>query len=473
MEASASADPAGNEANPPRRRIQIGTQREADGERPAGQAVPRPVSEAPGQPAPQTQSPPPKITRQTPADVEAEIQAALEGVSIDDVMKQQEGQPSTSEIAPRTRMQGRVVSVHQEGESVFVDLGAQHQGVLPLKQFKPEEIPAVDAMLDLIVARFNGEEGLYDCNLPNSAQSVTDWSQVAEGMVVEARITGVNKGGLECQVNGIRGFMPASQASLYRIEDLSQLIGEKLTSRVTEVKPKKRRLIVSRRAVMEQERSEKEQELREGLRPGEERDGTVRSLTDFGAFVDIGGIDGLVHVSQLSWQRVNHPSEVLEVGQAVRVKIVKIDSKSGKISLTIRDLVANPWDDVEQKYTVGTKVQGTVSKVTEFGAFVRLEPAIEGLVHVSQIAHHRVTRVSDYLKPEQEVEAQIVSVDKKNQRIGLSVKALTQDPKAKNRPKQEDEAPEPEVSSKRRKSNETLKGGISRPSGGEAFGLKW
>jgi small subunit ribosomal protein S1 len=402
-------------------------------------------------------------------DLEKELADALDGLSLEDAIAgSAPAAIAADSIPPETRCQGRVHSVHKD--AVFVSLDGRNQGLLSLRQLP--EPPAVGTALDVIVQSYNAEDGLYSLALPGQAISDVDWSQVQEGMLVEARVTGVNKGGLECEVNRIRGFIPAGQASIYRVEDLSTLVGEKLTCLVTEVKPERRNLVLSRKAVMEREKAESKARLIQELVVGDVREGTVRSIRDFGAFVDLGGVDGLLHVSQLSWARVEHPKEVLQEGQRVRVKIQKIDPATGKISLNARDLVESPWTLAPHKYPVKSVVRGKVTKLMEFGAFVELEPGVEGLVHISQLAHHRVWRVSDVVTVGQEVEAQVLQVDGENQRISLSVKAIQARPElsAKAEPEPEESPVLPPPSKKR---TAELKGGLGRSAGGDRFGLNW
>ena len=310
---------------------------------------------------------------------------------------------------------------------------------------------------------------------------VGDWSEVAEGMIVETMITGYNKGGLECEVSRLRGFIPAGQVSLYHVDDLEQFVGQKMTCVVTEVNEEKRNLVLSHRALLEREKAAAKEKLLEELAVGQEREGVVSKLMDFGAFVDLGGLDGLIHISQMSWDRVKHPSEVLEEGQRVKVKVEKVDPVTGKISLAYRDLFESPWVNVPQKYPVKTTAKGTVSKIMDFGAFVRLEAGVEGLVHISEISHQRVFRVSDVLKPEQEVEVQIQSIDTDAQRISLSMKALEARVEPKKKEDQaDDEAAADEQDSAAddlppvQKFQGVLKGGIGGgKSDGDKFGLKW
>jgi small subunit ribosomal protein S1 len=241
---------------------------------------------------------------------------------------------------------------------------------------------------------------------------------------------------------------------------------------VTEANPAKRNLVLSRRAILEREKAEAKETLLASLEVGQTREGTVRSLQNFGAFVDLGGVDGLIHISQLSWDRLKHASEVLEVGQNVKVKIQKIDPQTGKISLAFRDLSENPWAHAVRDFPSRSTVKGTVSRLMDFGAFVRLAPGVEGLVHISELSHKRVFRVSDFLSEGQEVEVLVQSVDPEAQRISLSLKAL----EAKTAPASKVEEPkdEPEAPTSPPKKRKTpLKGGIGGPATGDQFGLKW
>lgn len=408
----------------------------------------------------------PNIRERLPIELELEVEEALGGVSLDEMIEPGAVAAPAGELAPESRHRGRVASIHRD--NVFVDLGGRNQGVLSLRQFPVA--PEVGTMVEVLVTRFDPEEGLYQIALPGAAIDVADWSDLTPGMVVETKITGHNKGGLECEVNHIRGFIPAGQISLFRVEDLAQFVGESMTCVVTEANPERRNLVLSRRAVLEREKAEAKTKLMSELAEGQVREGVVRSLQDYGAFIDLGGLDGLLHVSQLSWQRVRHPSEVLQVGQPIKVLIRKIDPESGKISLAFRDLSENPWTTAPQKYPSTSAHEGTVSKIMDFGAFVELEPGVEGLVHISELSHSRVFRVRDVVSEGQKVQVKVLSIDPEQQRISLSMKAL----EAKAEPKKEE--PEPEEvapAAAPAKPKGPLKGGLGRSTGGEKFGLKW
>jgi small subunit ribosomal protein S1 len=294
------------------------------------------------------------------------------------------------------------------------------------------------------------------------------------GAIVEARVTGVNTGGLECTVNKIRGFIPASQVALYRVEQFNDFVDQRLQCVVTEANPDRQRLVLSRRAVLEREQAAKREELLKSIQPGQTLDGVVTKIMDFGAFVDVGGLEGLVHVSKLSWDRVTNPGEVLKVGEKIKVKVEKIAEGSGKLSLSYRDTLQDPWENIEQKYPTGSVVRGTVSRIAQFGAFVKLEPGIEGLIHVSELAHHRVFAVKNIVNEGDEVEVKVLSIDRPAQRMSLSLKATQAKPEPKSTGKKEveevDAPPRPVAVPSR---NEPLKGGRDRKSGGEGVGLNW
>jgi small subunit ribosomal protein S1 len=301
--------------------------------------------------------------------------------------------------------------------------------VLPIDQF-PEGTPKIGQEVDVTIEGFDNANGLIILSRRGAAVHA-DWSSVAEGMIVEARVTETNKGGLAVDVNSIRGFMPISQIDLYRVEDVEQFVNQRLRCLVTEVDPEERNLIVSRRALLEKEREENREKLWAQLAEGQIYEGIVRSLKDFGAFVDIGGVDGLLHVSEMSWQRVADPSKFVQPGQKVKVVVLKIDPERRKVSFGMKQLTDSPWDSAAEKYAHGMIVTGKVTRLMDFGAFVELEPAIEGLIHISELSPTRVRRVIDVVKVGQDVQVMILNVDTAQRRISLSLKAaLPQEPEA-------------------------------------------
>jgi small subunit ribosomal protein S1 len=481
-----TTDRAESEVDRPAQRILIGSERDRESvagmkAKPVTPAAPlaAPLEESPeGQLAPSRPAkkqppkhyPPPNIRDQLSPELQAEYEAALGELSFDALMS--ESSPGEiSEVEPETRVKARVSRVARE--DVFVDFGGRNQGVVPLRQF--ETPPKEGDELELIVVRFDNEEGIYELSLPTAAVDVGNWSDVSEGQIIEVTVTGANKGGLECLVAGIRGFIPMGQVSVYRVENPEEFVGQRLACVVTEASRERRNLVLSHRAVMERERNEKRDKLMAELMPGQIREGIVRSLKDFGAFVDLDGVDGLIHISQLSWDRVNHPSEVLEVGQKVKVRIDKIDKDTGKIGLSYREVGTSPWQNVGSKYPVGARSMGKISRLMDFGAFVKLEPGVEGLIHISELGHGRVLRAGDVVSEGQEVEVKILSVDEENQRIGLSLKALMAAPvKAGQQAVADENLPlPPDAPKPPRKHAGKLKGGVGKPSGGDKFGLNW
>ncbi len=451
------------ENTPAEPRVQIGSQRAGNVKVKAKpQFAPRNVVE---KNAPKVVVP--NVRERFSAEMDVELAMAMGGMSVEEALT---GTAIAPTLAPDTRVKGRVVQVHND--DVFIDLGGKTQGVLSLRQLP--DFPEVGAVLDVIIDRMSNDDGLYLVRLPTGAVDVADWNEVAEGMIVEARVTAANKGGLECMVNNLRAFLPAGQVSPYRVEDLTQFVGEKFACLVTECNPARRNLVLSRRAVMEYEKEQAREKLWAELEEGQVREGTVRSLQDFGAFVDLGGADGLIHISQMSWKKIRHPRDLLKEGDTVKVLIRKLDRETRKIALTLRDLTDNPWTNVTAKYPVTSEVRGTVSRVADFGAFVELEPGIEGLVHISELSHTRVFRVADFIKVGDTVNARVMSLDLDAQRIGLSMKALQARPDARGgKPEaaepEDDTPPEPIVM----KHKGPLKGGVQRPSTGDQFGLKW
>ena len=468
-----STDPAGGSSEAPSRRLQIGSQRASETEEPP-QAKPALPAEPAKPPADHARKPypPPNTRAQLTPELEQELRDALGDSSIEALLEGEASPSSAStELVPESRTSGSVIKVHRD--DVFIELGQRHQGIVPLKQF--DTPPAVGEQLDLIVVRFDPDEGLYNLSRPMAAVEVGNWDDVEEGQVVEVAVTGHNKGGLECEVAGLRGFVPLGQISIYRVENAEEYVGQRLSCVVIEANRERRNLVLSHRALMERERAEKREQLIGELEVGQVRDGVVRSLREFGAFVDLGGVDGLVHISQMSWDRVNHPSEVFTEGQRVKVRVEKVDRDSGKIGLSYRETTANPWDSADEKYQAGVRVDGVVTKLMDFGAFVKLEPGIEGLIHVSEMSHGRVWRPSDVVQEGQQVEVKVLSIDRTNQRISLSLKALLAPPAKADQQESANEvpalpadAPKPPV-----KRDTPLKGGLGGPSGGEQFGLKW
>ena len=313
---------------------------------------------------------------------------------------------------------GKVISIR--GKTIFVDLGGKSEGIISTDQFEGKDVPQPGATIDVIIERFDPEEGVLLLHLKGAAIEA-DWTNLKKGVVVEARVTKVIKGGVEVDVDGIRGFMPISQIDLARVEDAASYVNQKFKAIVTEANPREKNLVVSRRELLEQERAEQREKTWASLEEGQVREGVVRSVKDFGAFVDLGGVDGLLPIGEMSWSRIAKVDDLVKIGDKVTVKVLKIDQTSRKLSLGLKQLTPSPWERVADKYPRGTMVKGKVTRLMDFGAFVELEPGVEGLIHISELSPTRVRRVADLVKPEQEVEVRILKVEPEVKKIALSL----------------------------------------------------
>lgn len=480
-----AADPALVADSADRAKIQVGVTsgpRSEGGDRPRGDRPPgdRRKNRRPGgdRPKPAKEILRPEITVQPPSrraplpdDLEAEFQSMLGDASMETLMAGSGLAAVAGEnLEVDSRHHAAVVRVDVEKDSVFFVIGGRAEGVAAVRQF--DTPPEVGAILEVVVTSYNAEDGLYELRVPGASIDVSNWDDIREGSIVDARVSSSNTGGLECTVGGIRGFIPASQVSLYRVENLAEFHEQRLRCVVTEANPRRRNLVLSHRAVLEREREEHRQKLLNELQKGDIREGVIRRVLDFGAFVDLGGVDGLIPVGQLSWERIKHPSDVVQEGQKVRVKVERVDPQTGRISLSYRDLLDHPWLNAEAKFPVESVVHGTVSRIAEFGAFVKLAPGIEGLIHISELAHHRVVKVTNVVKEGDGVDVKILSVDPESQRISLSLKAAKAPPTpAKSEGEAEPDEPRRQPSVPRPKG--PLKGGTNRPTGGEGVGLQW
>jgi ribosomal protein S1 len=414
-------------------------------------------------PAPRTESVPQLETRDyskpslraLDKEIEGELEAAMSGLSGQEIYGDLSARPEKGQAGEGGPKKGRVLRVH--GADVFLEIpGGRSEGLLPIDQF-PEGPPAVGTEVEIHIEGYDRANGLLILSRKGAAVHA-NWSSVTEGMTVEARVTGTNKGGLEVDVNGIRGFMPISQIDLYRVEDATQFVNQRLLCVVQDVNPAERNLVVSRRTLLEKEREENRERLWGELAEGQVRDGVVRSVKDFGAFVELGGVDGLVHVSEMSWTRVQDATKVVQPGQAVKVVVLKVDRERRKLSLGMKQLQESPWDSAVQKYLPSSVITGKVTRLMEFGAFVELEPGIEGLIHISELAPSRVRRVKDIVQPNQVVQVMVLSVDPEQRRISLSLKGAL--PKEAAPVEEEEEEAVDEQPSKPRTT--PLRGGIGQ-----------
>ena len=331
----------------------------------------------------------------------------------------------------RDVVKGKVVRITPT--EVFVDLGYKADGVIPVGELTtkpitdPEEVVKVGDEVEVFVVRVNDGEGTVTLSM-KKLESIKGWSKIEEafeaGTVLTGKITEVVNGGVIALWEGARIFIPASQATERYTADLSTLVGQEVPIKLLDVNPRRRKVVGSVKAILREERAKKSEAFWADVENGKEYTGVVKTLTNFGAFVDIGGVDGLVHISELSWGRIKHPSEVVNVGDTIKVYIIDANKETGKISLGYRRPEDNPWASAKSKFNVGDVVTVKVVNLVQFGAFVELIPHVEGLIHISQIANKRIGKPSDELSIGQEVEAKIVDIDWDAPRIGLSIRAL-------------------------------------------------
>ncbi len=352
-----------------------------------------------------------------------------------------EAMDGEGEVAPGQVRRGLVVDVDPQG--VLVELGGKDQGVVALEQFAEE--PVVGEKIELQVVRYNRNDDLWVLSRAGAVEK-SSWDSLAEGQLVEAFVEKTNKGGLEVKFGGVEAFMPISQISLYRVEDASEFVGQKLRCQVVEFDRRDKRVIVSARAVLEIEAERKREELLAELAEGDIREGVVRNVTPFGAFVDIGGVDGLVHVSQMSHVRVKDPAEIVKPGQTVKVQVLKIDRDADKISLGMKQVQPDPWTGASLRFEPKSEHTGRVTQIANFGAFVELTPGVDGLVHVSELSDRHVRAVSDIVEVGQIVRVRVLEADEKTRRISLSMKGFAQEEELP-----EDDEQSPTTTGKKRK----------------------
>jgi small subunit ribosomal protein S1 len=349
--------------------------------------------------------------------------------SFDDMLSQYEQSHSRKASDRRQQLEGTVVAV--SGGSVFLDIGFKTEGILPLSAFQDsgEQVTLGDKLPVSVTGR--DPEGYYQLSR-SRVERPTDWASLeqafAERAAIMGTVTAVVKGGLSVDV-GVRAFMPASRSGARDAAEMEKLVGQEIRCLITKLDVTDEDVVVDRRAVdEEEERSSKEQRYSE-LKEGDTVRGTVRNLTDYGAFVDIGGVDALLHVGEISWSRVNKPADVLSVGQQVEARILKFDRERRRVSIGLKQLQPHPWESVPEKFKPGERVRGIVTRIVDFGAFVELEPGVEGLIHISEMSWaKRIKKASDVVKPGETVEAVVLAIDVPNRRIGLGLKQALGDP---------------------------------------------
>ncbi len=334
-----------------------------------------------------------------------------------------------SEIQEGEVVRGRVVEVRPS--EVLVDIGYKSEGTIPIEEFHAGTLPAVGDELEVYLESKEDSEGLIVLS-KDKADKIKVWDAISQahesGQPIEGRVVEVVKGGLAVDV-GVRAFLPGSQVDLRPVKNLTAMVGQGIRARVIKLNRRRGNVVLSRRAVLEEEREEKRKHTLSILKEGMVLIGVVKNLTDYGAFIDLGGIDGLLHVTDMSWGRIGHPSEIFQIGDQVEVVVLHFDAATGRVSLGYKQKSSDPWATVEDRYPVGGRVQGRIVSLTNYGAFVELEPGVEGLVHVSEMSWtRRVRHPSKLVNVGDTVEVMVLEVNKGTKRISLGMKQVEGDP---------------------------------------------
>lgn len=364
---------------------------------------------------------------------------------------------SVKEVKVGDVVKGEVLTIDESNQVIVGIENTGVEGVVPVRELSVNADKVADTykagdMLDLVViARIGSDkEGGSYLLSQRRLEARRVWNEIEDkfkaGETIKAPVTRVVKGGLVVDA-GIRGFVPASMVSDHFVEDLNQFKGQELELKIVEIEPSDNRLILSRKELVQAEREAKRQAVMEKLVAGDVVEGKVARLTNFGAFIDLGGIDGLVHVSEISYERVNKPADALKVGQEVKVKVLSVDAEKGRISLSIKQTLPEPWEQVPEQVAEGDVLEGTVKRLTSFGAFVEVLPGVEGLVHISQISHKHIATPNEVLTSGEKVQVKVLSVDAADHRLALSIKALQEKPAVEKKeaaPKKEEKVEIPE-----------------------------
>lgn len=380
---------------------------------------PPPAAEQP--PAAPAESSPVATTGLMDAALEKEIEDAMKGMGHDE-MSALTGSDSDKDSKWQS---ARIVGIH--GDDVFVDLGGKDQGLVSRSSLPEGNELVVGDILEVKMGKFNNTTGMLQC-IPKGAAQDASWETLEVGTIVEGKVTGMNKGGLEVDLKGIRGFMPSSQCDVGHLKDVSVLIGETVRAEVMEYNKRDKNVLISRRKVLESERAERREAVMGELEVGQVRKGVVSSIMEYGAFIDLGGVDGLLHISDMSYGQVNKSTDVVTQGQEIEVKILKINKDRDRISLGLKQCLPDPWQGIETRYPVGEKVKARVVRLADFGAFAELEAGIDALIPISEMSFSRINKVTEAVEVGQLVDATILRVEMNKRRIALSMKQAQPDP---------------------------------------------
>src|SRR5947199_261931 len=326
-------------------------------------------------------------------------------------------------------VKGNIIEVRSK--EVLVDNCYKSEGVISGNEFEDIKAVKMGDEIDVLIEKLEDKEGMVVLS-KEKAEFKKNWERILsicnEGGTIAGKVKAVVKGGLLVNI-GVEAFLPASQIDVSTPKNLAGYVGNTYDFKVVKINQERQNIVLSRRELIEQERTERRQKLLTEMTPGDIRKGTVKNITDFGAFIDLNGIDGLLHITDMSWGRIGHPSEILKVGQDLDVVVLDINREKERVSLGLKQKLANPWEQIESKYQVGARVKGRVVNLVPYGAFVELEPGVEGLVHVTELSWtKRIAKPSDVLKPDQDIEAVVLGINREEQKISLGIRQLEANP---------------------------------------------
>lgn len=332
-------------------------------------------------------------------------------------------------VAQGEIVKGTIIEVRPK--EVLVDIGYKSEGVIPANEFMDIKAVKVGDQIDVLIEKLENKEGTVVLS-HEKAEFKKNWEKILticnEGGVITGKVKAIVKGGLVVNV-GVEAFLPASQIDIATPKNLAGFVGNSYEFKVVKINQERQNIVLSRRELIESERNERRAKILGEMTPGDIRKGTVKNITDFGAFIDLNGIDGLLHITDMSWGRIGHPSELLKVGQEIDVVVLDVNKEKERVSLGLKQKLANPWDSIETKFPVGAKVKGKVVSLVPYGAFVQLEPGVEGLIHVTELSWtKRIAKPSDVLKQDQEIEAIVLGINREEQKISLGVRQLESNP---------------------------------------------
>jgi small subunit ribosomal protein S1 len=345
-------------------------------------------------------------------------------LTMEEALKQSSKRFAVGEI-----VKGTLIEIRPK--EVLVDIGYKSEGAIPAVEFEDLTALKVGDEVDVLIEKLENKDGMVVLSR-EKAEFKKNWDKILticnEGGTIQGKVKAIVKGGLLVNI-GVEAFLPASQIDIIPPRNLQGYVGNTYAFKVVKINQERQNIVLSRRELIEQERNERRAKLLTEMTPGDIRKGTVKNLTDFGAFIDLNGLDGLLHITDMSWGRIGHPSEMLKVGQELDVVVLDINREKERVSLGLKQKSANPWDSIENKFPVGSKVKGRVVNLVPYGAFVELEPGVEGLVHVTELSWtKRVAKPADVLKPDQEVEAIVLGINKDEQKISLGIRQLETNP---------------------------------------------